>query len=117
MFAVHDDRALIVLPARRGIGLRVPEAGTVIGSDNNGMLCELMVCKFSTPTLASVSVNPYRLGYEAARWLNQLMEGKIPGRDPLLIDPSEVASRTSTDVHWQGGGSATRCGHQSGAFW
>jgi len=93
VFAVHDYRALIVLSACREIGLRVPEDVAVIGSDN-----DLMVCEFSTPTLTSVCVNAYRMGYEAARLLNQLMEGKIPGHDPVLIDPSEVASRTSTDV-------------------
>ncbi len=93
IFAVHDYRALIVLSACREIGLRVPEDVAVIGSDN-----DLMVCEFSTPTLTSVCVNAYRMGYEAARLLNQLMEGKAPGQDPVLIDPSEVASRTSTDV-------------------
>ena len=34
---------------------------------------------------------PYRL-------LHQLMQGKTPQHDPVLIDPSEVAVRTSTDV-------------------
>ena len=93
LFAVHDYRALIVLSACREIGLRVPEDVAVIGSDN-----DLMVCEFSTPTLTSVCVNAYRMGYEAASLLDQLMYGKPPPREPILIDPSCVAARASTDV-------------------
>lgn len=93
IFAVHDYRALIVLSACRDIGLRVPEDVAVIGSDN-----DLMVCEFSTPTLTSVCVNAYRMGYESARLLHQLMQGETPRTDPVLIAPSGVAARTSTDV-------------------
>ncbi len=93
IFAVHDYRALMVLSACREIGLRVPEDVAVIGSDN-----DLMVCEFSTPTLTSVCVNAYRMGYEASRLLDQLMQGKQPLHNPVLIEPSEVVARTSTDV-------------------
>jgi LacI family transcriptional regulator len=93
LFAVHDYRALIVLYACREIGLRVPEDVAVIGSDN-----DLMVCEFTTPTLTSVCVNAYRMGYEAARLLDQLMHGEPPPKEPVLIDPSEVMARASTDV-------------------
>lgn len=93
VFAVHDYRALIVLSACREIGLRVPEDVAVIGSDN-----DLMVCEFSTPTLTSVCVNAHRMGYEASRLLDQLMHGKPQMHNPVLIDPSEVVARASTDV-------------------
>ena len=93
LFAVHDYRALIVLSACREIGLRVPEDVAVIGSDN-----DLMVCEFTTPTLTSVCVNAYRMGYESARLLDQLMHGEPPPPKPVLIDPSEVMARASTDV-------------------
>lgn len=93
LFAVHDYRALIVLSACRDIGLKVPEEVAVIGSDN-----DLMVCEFSTPTLTSVCVNAYRMGYEAARLLDRLIQGRLAHHEPILIDPSEVAARASTDV-------------------
>ena len=93
IFAVHDYRALIVLSACREIGLRVPEDAAVIGSDN-----DLMVCEFTTPTLTSVCVNAYRMGYESARLLDHLMQGEPPPKEPVLIDPSEVMARASTDV-------------------
>lgn len=93
LFAVHDYRALIVLSACREVGLRVPEDVAVIGSDNN-----LMVCEFTSPTLTSVCVNAYRMGYESAKMLDQLIHGEQPPTEPVLIDPSEVMVRASTDV-------------------
>lgn len=93
VFAVHDYRALMVLSACREIGLRVPDDVAVIGSDN-----DLMVCEFSTPTLTSVCVNAYRMGYEASRLLDHLIHGKPPTHSPVLVDPSEVVARASTDV-------------------
>jgi LacI family transcriptional regulator len=93
LFAVNDYRALIVLTACREIGLRVPEDVAVIGSDN-----DLMVCEFTAPTLTSVCINAYHMGYESAALLDQLMQGKPSPVDPVLIDPSEVMARASTDV-------------------
>jgi LacI family transcriptional regulator len=93
IFAVHDYRALIVLSACREIGLRVPEDVAVIGSDNN-----LMVCEFTSPTLTSVCVNAYRIGYESAKMLDQMMRKEPAPKEPVLIDPSEVMARASTDV-------------------
>ena len=93
VFAVYDYRALIVLSACRDLGLRVPEDVAVIGSDN-----DLMVCEFATPTLSSVCINAHRMGYEASRQLDLLMQGKPASHQPVLIDPSEVMVRASTDV-------------------
>jgi len=93
LFAVQDYRALIILTACREIGLRVPEDVAVVGSDNN-----LMVCEFTTPTLTSVCVNAYRMGYESAKLLDRLMQGGTPPPTPVLIAPSEVVARASTDV-------------------
>lgn len=93
LFAVNDFRALIILSACREIGLRVPEDVAVIGVDN-----DLMVCEFSIPTLTSVCVNAYRMGFEAARVLDGLMHDKLPPRETFLIDPTHVVARHSTDV-------------------
>lgn len=93
IMAVSDYRALIILSACHEMGLRVPEDVAVIGVDN-----DLMICEFSHPTLTSVCLNPYRLGLEAARLLDRMMQGEAPQNELLLIDPSEVVTRASTDV-------------------
>ena len=93
IFAMNDFRSLIIVSACRDIGLRVPEDVATIGADNN-----LMVCEFSIPTLSSVCVNSYRMGFEAAKLLEQSIQGAPPPRVPVLIDPSEVVARASTDI-------------------
>ena len=65
----------------------------VIGADNN-----LMVCEFSIPTLSSVCVNSYRMGFEAAKLLDQSIQATLQPQEPVLIEPSEVVARASTDI-------------------
>ena len=91
--AVSDYRALILLSACKELGLRVPDDIAVIGVDN-----DLMICEFSVPPLTSVCLNPYRMGLEAARMLERLMQGEPPQKQPLLIEPSQVVLRTSTNI-------------------
>lgn len=93
LFAVHDYRALIAMSACRDIGLRIPDDVAVIGADNN-----LMVCNFSSPTLTSISIDAYRMGQTAASLLDNLLQGKPSPSQSVLIDPTGVVSRDSTDV-------------------
>jgi LacI family transcriptional regulator len=75
------------------LGLRVPLDVAVLGVDNDELECLL-----SRPPLSSV-VNPAeQIGYEAARQLDRLMSGKRPSRKTILIPPSHVVVRQSTDI-------------------
>lgn len=93
LFAVHDYRALIAMSACRDIGLRVPEDVAIIGADNN-----LMVCNFSVPTLSSIGIDAYGMGQKAAQLLDDILQGKPSPEKVILIDPTGVVPRDSTDV-------------------
>jgi LacI family transcriptional regulator len=55
------------------------------------------LCEFCRPTLSSVSRNSWRLGFETAAMLDQLMDGKP--RPPDVVLPSDgVVARQSTDT-------------------
>ncbi|MFT3787578.1 MAG: DNA-binding transcriptional regulator [Tepidisphaeraceae bacterium] len=82
-----------VLEACLRIGVSVPEAVAVLGADNDEPMCRI-----STPPLSSVIINDEQRGYESARLLSELMNGKTPARQTVLIDPSGVFVRASTDV-------------------
>jgi LacI family transcriptional regulator len=73
-------------------GWRVPEDVAIITGRNEEALCES-----PRPTLSSIEVGFERQGYEAARLLDQLMNGKKPPSGPLLIPPLGVVIRESTD--------------------
>jgi LacI family transcriptional regulator len=93
VMACYDLRGVQILNACRSIGVAVPDEVAVIGVDNDDLLCEV-----SYPPLSSVIPNTQRTGYEAAKLLDQMMQGKLPRQAMHLVPPSGVATRQSTDV-------------------
>lgn len=90
----HDDRGHDVLDACRRAELNVPDDVAVIGVDNDPHLCNLC-----TPPLTSIDVNPSRIGYEAAKVLHELIQGKSASKQAVLLGPPRgVAPRQSTDM-------------------
>lgn len=74
-------------------GIRVPEEVAVIGADNDEPICQV-----SYPPLSSVVIDDHRRGYEAAALLDRLMAGKPAPTKPILVEPSGIAFRASTDI-------------------
>ena len=93
VFACYDNRGQQVLEACRRIGVAVPEEITVLGADNDEVLCTL-----SPPPLSSVILNARRVGWEAAALLARMLGGTKFGAEEHLIPPLGVATRQSTDV-------------------
>lgn len=93
LMACYDIRGQQVLEACRNDGLAVPDDVAVIGVDNDALLCDL-----SSPPLSSVIPNTERTGYEAARLLHRMMDGRSIPAEAHLISPLGVAARQSTDV-------------------
>lgn len=93
VFACHDVWGLQVVEACRLTGLKVPDEVAVIGVDNDDLLCEL-----ARPSLSSIMIPSERIGYEAAALLERLMRRAKAPRKPLLMPPSGVVTRQSTDV-------------------
>jgi LacI family transcriptional regulator len=92
LMAANDARGRQVLEACRGCGLRVPEDTSVIGVDNDELLCKL-----SNPLLSSVEQGAKRLGYKAARILDRVMHGR-KCETRYVIDPVEVVTRKSSET-------------------
>ncbi len=93
LFCGCDGFAWAALEACREMGIAVPEAISVVGVDNDPMVCLL-----STPQLSSVSVPAERIGFEAARLLHQEMTQ--PGSAalaPMLLPAREIVTRGSSD--------------------
>jgi LacI family transcriptional regulator len=61
-------------------GWRVPEDVLIIAGEN-----EHGVCEYPRPSLTSVDFGHERVGYEAARLLDRLMDGKAPPPEHLLL--------------------------------
>ena len=91
IMAFFDPLALRVLGTCRELGLSVPGQVSVLGVDNDTMLCE-----YAEPPLSSVHPNHERTGYMAAAELNALMS--YPSRSPrsLTCPILRIAEREST---------------------
>jgi len=93
LMTLYDYQSILVIAACHKAGIAVPEEIAVLGIDNDEHLCNL-----SLPPLSSVDPNAVRVGYEAARLLDLKMNRKqLPPR-PILVNPTGVIQRRSTDI-------------------
>jgi LacI family transcriptional regulator len=93
IFADNDEHALIVSEACFAGEIDVPSQVAILGVDNDPYLGSL-----GYPPLSSIATPARRVGYEAASLLDRLMEGARAPEEPLLLPPTTVVSRRSTDT-------------------
>lgn len=95
LFAANDSRARQVLDACLVADIAVPYEITVLGVNNDTLICETCL-----PPLSSIAVDDEKAGYEAAQLLDRLMQKKEkPGR-VIRHSPKAVVERASTaDLH------------------
>lgn len=73
-------------------GWRVPTDVAIIAGKNEAHLCER-----PRPSFTSVEIGYERVGYEAARLLDRLMDGEPPPAQPIRTPPQGLVVRESTD--------------------
>ena len=89
----NESDAVRLLAVCRELNISVPEEVALLSIGNDPILCENQ-----SITLSSIDQNLERGGYEASALLDRLMEGEEPPRAPILIPPSEIVTRQSTDT-------------------
>ena len=87
-----DQRGLELLEACREENLEVPERVAVVSVDNDVPLCEI-----SSPPLTSVRAGHQRVGFEAAQLLGRMMQGGSGPDEPLLVPPTGIVTRQSSE--------------------
>ena len=71
----------------------MPEEVAVIGLGNDEMICDLV-----TPPLTSIALDAEKGGFEAAKILDKMMSGKKVVDQTIIVRPTHVVSRQSTNV-------------------
>ncbi len=87
-----DDCAADCYAAARKAGLSIPEDIAIIGVGNDELICD-----FAHPPLSSVGMNTEHAGYEAARALMDMIDGRARGAD-IVCDALDVVERQSTSI-------------------
>lgn len=91
VLCVHDYRARVFLECCEELGLSVPDDVSVLGIDNDQMACD-----YCTPSLSSISRDPFACGAVAAELLHHLMIKRPLTTHVRLIPPNGVIQRQST---------------------
>ena len=105
VFVAYDFRALGVLGTCARAGISVPEEVSVLGVDNDDVLCETM-----TPTLSSIAMTTEEAGYMAAGALDAAMAGRSQDRGQLIHYAAKaVVVRRSTAHDIVGDALVRRC--------
>lgn len=92
VFTHNDYDAANVQDACRSVGIAVPDEVAMLGVDDNELIC------LNQPVpLSSIAHDLVRVGYESAALLDGLISGAAPPPKPILIPPTGIVLRQSTD--------------------
>ena len=93
VFTANDQLGLQLAEVCRIVGLRVPDDVSIVGVDNDELICEL-----ATPPLSSISGGGEQTGYAASAMLDHCMRGEATPHEPVLLPPSALIARQSSDI-------------------
>ncbi len=93
VFAVEDFVGRMVIETREDNGLHIPEDVAVLGVNNSPFVCSML-----QPQMSSIELGAERIGYQAARLLDNLMQGECKPIQPLVIAPEDIVERQSTEL-------------------
>ena len=97
LFAANDLRGRDVLRAALLAGISVPEQLSVMGVNDDTIVCET-----SQPRLSSVKMDARRAGYVAAKMLDRLLRHPNEPRHVAYFSPLEIVERESADLPHNG---------------
>jgi LacI family transcriptional regulator len=93
LMVCDDELAEEVLDLCKLGKINVPNEIAVLGVDNDET-----VCCWHSPQLSSVRLNFEKAGYEAAKILHEISQGKKVREKQIYIEPIDVIARQSTDI-------------------
>ena len=93
LMACIDERGQQIAEVCKAAALSIPDQIAIIGVNNDELVCTLS----NIPT-SSVAISAEQGGFEAAACLHRLMLGHRPKSDKILIHPTHVVARLSTDI-------------------
>ena len=92
LFTIDDPMAVEAIETCLQKGWRVPEQISVMGVGNIEVACQC-----SPIPLSSVDTDPGKVLWQATELLDAMMRGRRPPKNPIIIAPKAVITRTSTD--------------------
>jgi LacI family transcriptional regulator len=93
VFACNDATARILADLCSQSDFRIPEEVALLGVDDDELECLL-----TSPPLSSIAIPSERIGYEAAKLLDERMDSSGATVRRVFLPPMHVVARQSTDT-------------------
>ena len=93
LLSSSDNLGLQILAVCRKLNISVPKDAAVLGVGNDDLFCNI-----ANPPLTSIALATQRIGYDGARMLASLMDGKKLQEKTILIPPVAVIPRRSSSL-------------------
>ncbi len=93
IFCCNDIAAVKVTRQLLSSGVEIPRQASVVSVDNDALLCSL-----THPSLTSIALECRGIGYRIGQLLSSLVSGEKISRIPVMIPPSSVVERESTQL-------------------
>jgi len=94
LFCCDDAHALFITETCRMAGINVPEDISILGVDDDELLCEI-----SDPQISSIQLEVEQGGYQTCRLLHERLKGESRGPFNVSISPLGIKERRSTLIH------------------
>lgn len=94
IFVTQDLFCRYLIDVCRSKGLYVSQDVAIVGCGN-----EAIICDAPAPTLTSIDVGYLRVGFRAGELLDELMSGGTAPSKSILVPPTELVPRQSTDAY------------------
>lgn len=94
LMACDDTQGNKIIEMCRVLDIKIPEGISLLGVDNDEIICGL-----SNPPLSSISLNIVKGGYEAAQLIDRLLHNEDAVEKDVIIQPIAVVNRLSTDIY------------------
>ena len=92
LFCCDDENALYVSETCKICGLRIPDDISLLGVDNDELICSI-----SDPPISSVELNVKAGGYALGRLIHEMIDGHFNGVRNVVISPVRIVTRQSTE--------------------
>ena len=94
LFCCDDENALYVSETCKICGLRIPDDISLLGVDNDELICNI-----SDPPISSVELNVKAGGYALGRLIHEMINGEFAGVRDVVISPVRIEPRRSTEKY------------------
>ena len=94
IMACDDNQGNNLIEACNSAGIKIPQEVSILGVDNDELLCNL-----SIPTLSTIAIDIEGGGYKVAELIEKLVESPDEKYEDIILLPTKIINRISTAAY------------------